>query len=311
MEYYQHIEDFKSTSSPLVLTIGFFDGLHPGHCKVIERTNHKAETCGGESVVLTFSNHPSVVLTERPKVLPIYTIDHKISLLSELNIDYLIQIPFTKLFSEQSPNTFINTIRKHIPFEHLILGYDAKFGKNREGNRETVLKIGKKSNFSVEYISPVKINNNPVSSSRIRKAIESGDLSEVNTLLNRPYSILSPVISGEQKGRHLGFPTLNIKVSQLCLLPFGVYTVYLKIQNKRFQGVANLGVAPTIKQTNPPVFEVYLFDVPPEILGDYVELFPLKFLRSEIKFPSTQALKKQITNDISVSRQYFESLQSF
>lgn len=305
MEYYQQIDQFSGTSSPLVLTIGVFDGVHPGHQKVIEQTIKQAKACQGKSVLLTFSNHPSRVLHNRPTVPSIYTVYHKVALLADLGIDYLVQIPFTEEFSKQTPQEFINSIRQHIPFEHLVLGYDARFGKDRQGDRETVILLGEESNFTVRYIEPVELDGFPISSSRIRQAIEKGLLSEAGQLLSRPYSILSKVIRGHQKGSQLGYPTVNINVSDLCHLPFGVYTVYLQIEEIKIPGVANLGVAPTLKNDSTPVFEVFLFSKPPELVDATVHLYPLKHLRPEIQFPTPEALIEQISKDVESGKEFF------
>lgn len=305
MEYFQRIDQLTPSESPLVLTIGVFDGVHPGHKEVIEMTKIRSKERDGKSVVLTFSNHPSHILNSRSPVSPILTPEHKISLLSELNIDYLVQIPFTKEFSNQSPKEFIQSIRRFIPFNHLVLGYDARFGKDRQGDQETVRKLGHESGFTVEYIPPYQIDDAPVSSSRIRNAINAGDLTETSKLLGRPYSILSNVVTGHQKGSLLGFPTINIDVSRLCLLPFGVYAAYLKLDTQQIPGVANLGVAPTLKDNSPPLFETFLFSKPPEPLKSPVELFPLQYIRPEKKFPSPGALKEQISSDVETAQNYF------
>lgn len=305
MEYFQSINQLTPTESPLVLTIGVFDGVHPGHKEVIKMAKTRAKECRGKSVLLTFSNHPSHIIKSRSPISPILTPEHKISLLSELNIDYLVQIPFTEEFSNQSPMKFIQSIRQYIPFKHLVLGYDARFGKNREGDQETVRKLGLESGFTVEYIPPFQIDDAPVSSSRIRNAINAGDLCEVSKLLGRPYSILSSIVPGQQKGSLLGFPTINIDVSCLCLLPFGVYATYLQIGDQQIPGVANLGVAPTLKDNSPPIFETFLFSKPPDHQESFIQLFPLHYIRPEKKFPSAEALKQQISSDVETAQNYF------
>lgn len=308
MKYYQQIDQFSETSTPLVLTIGAFDGVHAGHQQVIEQTIRKAKTCQGKSVLLTFSNHPSEILTNRPTVPSIYTINHKVSLLADLGIDYLVQIPFTAEFSIQTPQEFINSIRQYIPFDHLILGYDARFGKNRQGDRKTVERLGEESGFTVRYIEPVELNGLPISSSRIRHAIENGQLTEASKLLSRPYSILSKIIRGNQQGSKLGYPTLNIDVSSLCLPPLGVYAIYLQMGDHQIPGVANLGIAPTLKKKTSPVFEAFLFSQPPQNpqkTKESIQLYPLKFLRPEKQFPNTDDLIKQIAEDVQTAKEFF------
>ncbi len=307
MEHYNRIEEFKRPDVPLVMTIGNFDGIHPGHQRVIHQTVSQARSIHGRSVVLTFSNHPSEILPGKSPVLPICTPLHKIALLEQLEVDYLIQIPFTLEFSQQTAEEFILSLRKSVPFKHLILGYDARFGKNRSGDRETIKQLSSSEGFSTEYLEKVEIHGRTVSSSNIRLAIIDGNFNEVENLLGRPYSILSTVIKGKQIGRKLGYPTANIDVANLCLPPLGVYAVYLKFDQKMFPGVANLGIAPTLKNSQSPTFEVFLFDHVSDLHGKSVELFPLKFLRNEVHFPSVNALQEQIRSDINQANLYFKS----
>ncbi|ADI38221.1 bifunctional riboflavin kinase/FAD synthetase [Waddlia chondrophila] len=303
---YQKIEDFKPLDVPVVLTIGNFDGVHRGHHRVIEQSVSYARLIGGKSVVLTFSNHPSEVLPNRTPVLPICTPLHKKQLLEKLSVDFLIQIPFSLEFSKQSAETFIQSIRKFIPFSHLVLGYDARFGNNRQGDQEAIQQQAKIFGFTTDYIDCVDINGITVSSSNIRIAVKNGNFTEASKLLERPYSILSTVIKGEQIGTQIGFPTANLDVANLCLPPFGVYAVHLKCDQATLPGVANLGVAPTLKNTRLPTFEVFMLDGILNLLGKTVELIPLHFLRTEVKFSSLKQLKQQISEDIKTAKIFFK-----
>lgn len=307
MELYQKISDFKPLDAPLAITIGNFDGVHPGHRHVIQHTVSTAKSMNGKSIVITFSNHPSEILPGRKTVRPICTPQHKKMLLEALSVDYLVQIPFTLAFSEQTAEEFIQSAREYIPFNHLVLGYDARFGKNRKGDRETIKQLAERAGFTTDYIEKVDIDGITVSSTKIRSSIQRGDFDEASRLLGRPYSIFSNVVKGRQIGTRIGFPTANLDVANLCLPPYGVYAVQLKIEQQLFRGVANLGIAPTLKNSLFPTFEVFLLDEPSNMLGKPVELLPQKFLRPEIKFSSPDLLKQQISQDIQSANNYFRN----
>lgn len=196
-----------SAEKPIALTIGTFDGVHLGHQKVIEGLS---ATDSKQLVVISFSNHPSDVLTTRRTVPRICSEEHKRRLLEKLSIDVLYQVPFTKKFAEQTPKEFLEAIRQSIPFDYLVLGEDAHLGKDRTGTPEVLQQLGQELGFQVQYIDDYKINEMRVSSSRIRQLILQGDLEGVSTLLGRPYS----VIWGDETG--LTLPPRNYYACQFA-----------------------------------------------------------------------------------------------
>jgi riboflavin kinase / FMN adenylyltransferase len=299
MDIIQQLKAFPSVDNPIVLTIGNFDGVHLGHRSVINEVLRHAKLVNGLAVVLTFSNHPSSILKPDQSTRTLCTSEHKKRLLSELGIDILLYLPFTLDFSKQTPSEFIANIRQSTPFTHLILGHDATIGKNRQGNKKIVEQLAKESGFTVEYLTPKYLEGTIISSSLIRNLVEQGLFKQAEQLLGRPYSILAPVASGSQKGRMMGYPTANLNVGHLTLPPYGVYAVYLRVGTRLIPGVANLGIAPTLRTSPEPIFETFLFENPStELKGEIVELFPLRYLRPEIKFPSVEELKMQIQKDI-------------
>jgi riboflavin kinase/FMN adenylyltransferase len=296
MRIFDNLESFipLKKEGKLVLTIGNFDGVHLGHIKILDTMRHE----GGERVLLTFSNHPSVVLRHTHTKLILKT-PAKLDQLSKFGIQTLLTIPFTKALSEQSAEAFLATLRYHVPFTHLVLGHDATIGKDRSGDESEIKRLAKQMNFEVKYVPHTLQDGLPISSSRIRAALQHGTLKEVEKLLGRPYSISGPVQRGAGKGRLLGFATTNLCIEELSLPPLGVYAVKIIHHHHTFKGVANLGYAPTIREHGPPLLEVHILDFDQNLYGDSIEVIFVKYLREEKKFNTLEALQNQITQDIS------------
>lgn len=303
------IKDLKNLNAnkfnkPVVLTIGNFDGVHSGHQALIHDVLALAEKKGQQSAIITFENHPATVL--RPSQAPCFlsNLQHKVKLIERLGVDFLSIIPFTESFSQQTAEEFLTFVHSRMPFSHLILGYDATLGKDRKGNREVVRTIGNGLGFAVEYLEPFTVGGEVVSSSRIREAIKKGDLTVASRLLGRKYSVLSTVITGKTHGKSIGFPTANIDVDHVCLPPCGVYIVTVIYKNQSMRGVANLGMAPTLRADNRIILEVHVLDWNQDFYGDTIEVIFEQFIRSERKFESIDALKAQIGKDVSYARNF-------
>ena len=302
MNVFTDFETLPLTLKPAALTIGTFDGLHLGHQAVLKRVEEVALKASGSSLVVTFENHPSTVLRPNAQVKALCTQQHKLHLLEKYGVRNLLLLPFTKALSEMTPEDFVQKIRQYYPFLDLILGYDATFGKNREGSPAFIASLAQKYHFNVEYITEAQIAGSTVSSRRIRSLLEQGNLSSVAELLGRPYSIYSQVIPGRERGREIGFPTANICVKGLCLPPLGVYAVKASVDGKEFGGVANLGVAPTLKNEPTPLLEVHLFDTAQNLYGCWMEVKFVEFIRKEQRFDSISALHNQIQKDVDRAR---------
>ena len=269
-----------------VLTLGTFDGVHLGHRHVIEETVRTAKTFKYLSEIVTFTHPPD-------KSKPLITFpDHKMALIATLQPDTITSIEFTPEFSQMTAEDFLLSMKPHT----LILGYDAKIGKERSGDPQHLEHLSKKLHFNLRYLPPVLFNDLPISSSRVRNAIQAGDLELVKNLLGRPYSIRSHSIPGEQRGRLLGCPTLNIDVSSLVLPPLGVWAVTLN----GAPAIANLGYAPTFHRQGPALLEVHLLD--PPLPNEPFEVTFKAYLRPEITFPTPEALKQQIALDIEQAK---------
>jgi riboflavin kinase/FMN adenylyltransferase len=304
MQVLERPEDFSQPCDPIVLTIGNFDGMHRGHRAVLKRAQELANK-DGEIIVLTFRNHPSEVLRPDQPTPLLSTLPHKLHLLQQQGVNRVLLLSFTRYLAQHSAASFIEHIRQFIPFSYLVLGHDATLGRDRQGNRALMQELGEQWGFQVFYQEEYRFEGQPVSSTRVRDALQKGDLKQVEQLLERPYSIYAPVSKGEGKGKHIGFPTANINVSGLCLPPYGVYAVEVFKNSITIQGVANIGIAPTIRQNATPILEVHLFDDEQDLYGHYLEVTFKQFIRSEQSFNSIEELREQIKRDIEIAKQVF------
>lgn len=289
-------------NTPAVLTIGNFDGVHRGHQSVIKELIKTAKSEGACSVVFTFSNHPKEILAPQVPIHKLCSSEQKEKLLLALGVDYVVTVPFTTTFADQTPEEFLKSIRKSIPFTHLILGHDASFGRGRSGKPEVVQEIAKNEGFKATYLPPLIEDGEPISSSRIRKALLEGKFDEVERLLGRKYAIEGEIVHGEGRGKSIGFPTANIAVTDFSLPPFGVYHCLTMIEGKEYSSIANIGIAPTVRHDRVPVLEIHIFDFNSNLYGKRAEVTFLKFIREERKFSSIEELKKQLHADMEVVR---------
>ncbi len=299
MNVYYGIQDFKKLENAVV-TSGTFDGVHLGHQKILNRLNEVAKLLHGESVVITFYPHPrSVISPDNQIVKLLSTLDEKIELLEKSGVNHLLIIPFTREFSELSSEEFIQKILiQAIGTKTLVIGYDHRFGKNREGGFD-YLKLNKeKYGFEIEEISRQDIENVGVSSSKIRRALLSGDVPSADHFLGRNYSLSGVIVKGKQLGRTIGFPTANIQVREIAkLIPSdGVYAVKVYYKNESFGGMLNIGNRPTVDGTFQTV-EVNIFEFDQEIYGENLTVEFLQKIRNEQKFNGLEELKAQIAKD--------------
>lgn len=299
MKVYYDIEKFQKVNNAVV-TSGTFDGVHKGHQKIIARLKEISNEIDGETVVLTYWPHPRKVLSEghiAPKIL--YTIEERVESLKECGIDHLIVIPFTKEFAEISSEEFVKKILvEAIGTKRLIIGYDHRFGRNREGSFEYLQQNSNKYGFVVEEISRQDIDHLTVSSSNIRKALAEGDMDTANEQLGKPFSVSGEVIRGKQLGRTIGYPTANIQLGdEDKIIPRdGVYAVFTIVEGQRFKGMLNIGFNPTVNGTKRTI-EVNIFEFDKEIYNYFIKVEFIKYLRSEIKFSGLEELKAQLALD--------------
>ncbi|SKB85567.1 bifunctional riboflavin kinase/FAD synthetase [Dyadobacter psychrophilus] len=307
MNIYHSLDSFQKLEYGVV-TSGTFDGVHLGHKKILSRLREISEQSGGETVVLTFWPHPRMVVSEDSQGLQLLsTIDEKIELFSQLGIHHLLIVPFTRAFSELSCHEYIKEILvEKIGTKKLVIGYDHRFGRNREGSFEFLQENCASYGFEVEEIPREDIEDMAISSSRIRKALITGHVGEANGLLGRPYTLSGTVVKGKQLGRTIGFPTANVHLHESYkLIPMnGVYVIHVTYSGEQFKGMLNIGVRPTVDGTMRTI-EANLFDFDKEIYGEDLKLELLHYLRPEQKFENLDMLVRQINIDKENSLAYF------
>jgi riboflavin kinase / FMN adenylyltransferase len=299
MRIYHSIDDFTKLNNAVV-TSGTFDGVHLGHQKIVGRLKEVAEKSNGETVVITFWPHPRLILKPEDSTLKLLnTFEEKAELLKQQGIQHLLRIPFTKEFSQITSQEFItNILVKIIGTKKLVIGYDHRFGNNREGSFEQLKISGPAYGFDVEEIERQDVDHVTVSSSKIRKALEAGDLETATHLLGRPYSISGQVVRGDKLGRVLGYPTANIDLdSRLKLIPAdGIYAVTVQHEHSIFKGMLYIGNRPTVNGTKRAI-EVNIFDFNKEIYGETLTVYFHQLIRSDSKFQDLEALKIQLHQD--------------
>lgn len=305
MRIYNHISEFNpiaiGSDSNTIVTIGTFDGVHLGHQKIISRLNEIKQQQGGETLLFTFDPHPRKVLFPHQTDLKLITTsEEKIQLLKKFGIDHVLVFPFTKEFASMQANDYINDIIiKGLHTKTLVIGYDHRFGSNREGDLALLKKIAINKAFQVEEIPVQEINQLNVSSSRIRKALEDGDIETANANLGYPFFISGKVLHGKQLGRTIGYPTANIDKGNVDkLIPKeGVYAVTVDVENVQYKGMLNIGTNPTTDSDNKQKIEVNIFDFNQDIYHKTININFVKRVRDEQKFANLDELKNQLAKD--------------
>lgn len=303
----------KPVSIPnAVLTIGTFDGVHFGHQKILEQINEIAEKVGGESVLFTFHPHPRLVLfPESDNLRLIQTQNEKLKKLDQFGLQNIIRFPFTKEFSRLSATEFVRDyLVSKVNVHTVVIGYDHQFGRNRQGTLEVLRELSEVYDFKVEEITAQTIDTVSVSSTKIRKAIEEGDIEVANQYLEDEYLITGSVVQGAQIGRTINFPTANLGVldPHKIVPKNGVYFVKVLVKGTVYWGMLNKGTRPTVNNDEASKIEVHIFDFNMDIYGEQIEVRFLKRIRDEQKFDSTSDLQKQLQDDEKVCRNYIDLL---
>lgn len=290
-----------------VAAIGFFDGIHKGHQKVIKTAVSEAKHRNLESAVITFHPHPSVVLkAEKQHVRYITPLQEKQEVLQKLNVDRLYIITFNKELASLEPQHFIDHFIIGLKIKHLVAGFDFSYGHKGQGNMEC---IGNYTRGLFDYtkVGKIQLNNEKVSSTKIRKLLHKGELEKANELLGRPLTINGIVVEGDKRGRTIGFPTANLKVNPDALLPkVGVYAVKVYYKNVVYEAMANLGYNPTFTpDREDPSVEVNILDFNSDLYGEELQVEWHRFIRNEKKFSGVEELVDAIENDEKRIREYF------
>ncbi|MDH7603497.1 MAG: bifunctional riboflavin kinase/FAD synthetase [Melioribacter sp.] len=310
MKIFKDSSEFKKDKKT-VITVGSFDGLHIGHQKILKKLLELSKEINGTSVLLTFEPHPRSVIAKDFNLKILTTLDEKKLYLEKFGIDNLIVQNFTLEFSQMTSEEFIKKILVNdIGVSHIVIGHDHKFGKDRLGDEEKLKEFGRQHNFNVTSVEAEMIDGQIVSSTKIRKALNEGNIEKVNLFLGRNYKISGKIVEGTKRGRELGFPTANIKLhdERKAIPKNGVYVVSCVLKNKNYYGVMNIGIRPTFENNNQTTLEVNLFDFNRNVYGEDIEVKFIKYIRDEKKFESKEDLINQIRLDIKTAKEIIEGI---
>ncbi|WP_404452665.1 bifunctional riboflavin kinase/FAD synthetase [Virgibacillus necropolis] len=292
-----------------VAAIGFFDGIHRGHQKVIQTAVTKAKESNMESAVITFHPHPSVILKkEKVHVQYITPIREKQEILQQMDVDRLYIITFSKELASLSPQEFIDHFIIGLNIQHLVAGFDFTYGHKGEGNMNMIQSHSRNA-FDHTTIDKIELDDEKVSSTKIRSLLSEGNVAKVNEYLGRNLSVYGTVIDGDKRGREIGFPTANFKINPDFLLPkIGIYAVKVIYKGEEYEGMANLGLNPTFKDgETKPTLEVNIFDYSNDLYGEELQIEWCTYIREEKKFDGVNDLIEAIKNDEKEVRKYFSS----
>lgn len=289
-----------------VLAIGNFDGVHRGHHAILSEAVRLAKTTGGPSIIYTFQPHPRKVLFGPDSTRVLTDFDTKVRLLSRFGVDWMVWDEFTRDFSEQSAAEFVEKrLVGTFHVEHVLLGYDSHFGKDRSGGASELVELGRRFNFTVDQLGPVHVGERPISSTWIRESIESGNMRMANGLLGYEFFLNGIVWKGQRRGRTLGFPTANLLTQAEVLPKTGVYATRVRLDGKILDSVTNVGLNPTFTEGgagHPLNIETHIFGLDADIYGRQIDVIFHDRLRDEQKFSAVEALKAQIAADCQKAR---------
>ena len=309
---YPHQLTKESNTLAYSLAVGFFDGVHKGHQEVIHTAKAKAAELGIKSAVMTFDPHPSIVLGRRnEKVFYITPLAQKLSTFEALGIDTVFVVNFTSDFAKLTPEQFVQYFILDLNVQHVTAGFDYSFGAFGKGNMETMQQLSN-GQFGVTVVEKQQDDEEKISSTRIRKALQAGDMEQVRTLLGRAFEVPGIVVHGDKRGRTMGFPTANVQAMEGCYIPAtGVYAVKILVQNEWYNGVCNVGYKPTFNNPKEKQLsvEVHILNFDKNIYGEEVVVGWYKRIRSERKFSGIDALIEQIDLDKQQAIRYFEELK--
>ena len=309
LKHPHHIK--KEHCQPTVMALGYFDGVHIGHQKVIQTAKQIAKQHHYKSAVMSFHPHPSVVLKNRKSPIQYITpVDVKVKVVEECGVDIFYLVTFDHTLAELLPQQFVDDYIINLNVKHVVAGFDYTYGRLGKGTMET-LPFHARRSFSQTVIDKVTIDGQKVSSTLIRQYILEGQVNKAEKYLGRFYEIYGRVIDGEKRGRTIGFPTANIEPSDDFLIPkVGVYAVKMKVKSKWYNGICNIGYKPTFhnEKANQPTIEVHLFEFNEDIYDEFVQVKWLKHIRNEKKFDSIEQLKSQIMKDKQKTIAFFKEL---
>lgn len=310
MQIHHSLENFNAINP--VVTIGTFDGLHRGHQLVLDNLKQFAKERGGQSVVFTFYPHPRIVTSpDKANLRLLTTKEEKIKLFRKYGIDHLVIYNFTKEFAALSYSEFVkNILLKQMKTKCLVVGYDHKFGKNREGGFDYLKQCAQEHNFELVQMKALSVGEENISSTKIRAALQNGNIQKANEYFGHEFSLHGVVVEGKQIGRKIGFPTANVEASdKYKIIPgYGVYAVKVEVEGKQLHGMLNIGSRPTFnKNADNRSIEVNIFDFSEDIYDKEITINFVDKIRDEQKFSGVEALVEQLKNDKQVALQILKS----
>ena len=298
MKIYSGIGDKNLKSRPRSIAVGIFDGVHRGHQKILRCMLVRAKSRRRRSIIVTFDPHPMKVLAHDPKISILMSLRHRLRVFGKTGADETLVIPFNKAFSKISAGAFLkNILIKKLGMKSLCVGHDFRFGHKGLGDLAFLKSMARRLGFRLSVIPALKKSGEIISSTRVRRLIEKGELRKAERMLGRPVSVYGDVVPGRGRGRGLGFPTANLNPHHETLPPSGVYAVKAYWRNRLLKGVVHLGARPTFGEKDRSV-EVHLLNFHKNIYGEELELLFMKKLRGIKKFKSRQELSRRIRLDI-------------
>ncbi len=285
------------------LALGFFDGVHPGHQVVINKALEEAKRLKITPAVVTFTDHPRSLTTgSAPKLLTL--VDQRLKLFEDLGIEAALALTFREEICKMSPQEYVQKVLLDaMGAKSISVGVNHRFGRNREGSAELLMELGKEHNFVVHQAQMIRKDNLEVSSSAIRQAVSEGHMQLAEKLLGRPHAIMAKVIRGDQRGRLLGFPTANLSVSAIQVIPpTGVYAGFYQMEDSKQPAVINIGYRPTVVSDNKLTIEAHILDFNKDLYDKTVSFELCHRLRDEMKFNGIEELKAQIQKDCDAAR---------
>lgn len=303
MRVIRHLEHVKPALSRVVLTLGNFDGVHLGHQAIIGRAQDEARGIQGQVVVLTFHPHPVAVLAPDKAPPFIQPLRDRLATLRAVGADVVVAQRFTPRFAALEPEAFVRAfLLRHLEVQHVVVGSNVSFGRNRAGTVETLRALGTRYGFAVDSVAPVTVDGTHVSSSELRRRLGAGDVRAAAALLGRPASLRGRVVGGERRGRTLGFPTANLHLRAGILLPAdGVYAVWASVDGVSHPAVLNVGKRPTFGVLRRTV-EAHLLDFDGDLYGRWLTLELVDRLRGEVRFAGPDELRQAIAADVARGR---------
>ena len=297
----QIYEELIVLQQPVILALGMFDGVHAGHLALLDVQRRQGEALHASRVVYTFQQHPLTVLAPEAVPLQLSTLDEKLALLEQAGVDVVFAVPFTQALAHCTADVFLQSLTSHMPIAHMVLGHDARFGAGGQGDAVFVRTFGTTSgtNLPVTTLPPVQHDNQPVSSSRIRQALQAGECQAAAAMLTREYQVSGTVVRGQQRGRTIGFPTANVESPSEKQLPGdGVYAAWVDMLGQRYAAAVSVGSNPTVLGAQRTI-ECFILDFDGDLYERTITVCFVRRLRGMVRFASLDVLQAQITRDVA------------